>query len=129
MVRAIRGPVRLNYGCWGLTLTPLKTSTPDFTFIMSVPKRLLRLAVWRNQARRVARESWRSCKVLTQMNASIDSEPLKGYSLMLRLTQRPVDQLTKSGVSKDSIGAGKVKQKLREDCDALLELLSGRISN
>jgi hypothetical protein len=63
------------------------------------------------------------------MNASTDSGPLKGYSLMLRLTQRPVDQLTKSGVSKDSIGAGKIKQRLREDCDAVLELLSGRIGS
>jgi hypothetical protein len=134
MVQANRGPVRLNHGCWGLTMTPLNSTPPDTQFVMSVPKRLLRLAVWRNQARRVARESWRASNVPNLLNSRLSTASVHGYSVMLRLTQKPAQQLVRLGLPAATdnavpiVGARRVKALLRLDCDALLALLEKRLS-
>ncbi len=122
MTRAIRGPVRLNHGCWGLVLTPSKTPQVGFTVMMSVPKRLLRLSVWRNQARRIARESWRAANI--QLPYQLEAS--QGYTLMLRLMRKPTDQLKNQPAA--IIGATKIKALLRHDCDVLLLRLSTLVS-
>jgi hypothetical protein len=93
-----------------------------------VPKRLLRLAVWRNQARRVARESWRASGLPYLLSHQTGAAPVQSYSIMLRLTQKPAAQLAKLGVADTSVGAGKVKALLRLDCDAVLALLEKRLA-
>jgi RNase P protein component len=93
-------------------------------FIMSVPKRVLRLAVWRNQARRVAREAWAAaCRQSPHLLR-------QSYSIMLRLTQKPADRVDTLNVQSNAtvIGAAKIKAVLRQDCDALLVQLLQRLS-
>ena len=54
---------------------------------ISVPKRIVKRAVWRNYAKRVAREAWRHLKVPFLQHAT---DP---YFVLLRLKQLPTTPL------------------------------------
>jgi len=60
--------------------------------VISVPKRLVRLAVRRNAAKRVARESWRHA-------AATDRARLRPPAILVRLIRSPVGTLPAADVS------------------------------
>lgn len=60
--------------------------------VISVPKRLVRLAVRRNAAKRVARESWRHA-------AATDRARLRPPAILVRLIRSPVGSLPAADVS------------------------------
>ena len=76
------------------------------TLAISVPKRIVKRAVWRNYAKRVAREAWRS---LPQPFVQHVAAP---YFVLLRLRQLPTSQMV-GGIA----GARAVKKQLRIECD------------
>ena len=79
---------------------------PKVTLAISVPKRIVKRAVWRNYAKRVAREAWRS---LPEPFVQHIAAP---YFVLLRLRQLPTSQMV-GGIA----GARAVKKQLRIECD------------
>jgi hypothetical protein len=152
-------PLRFSRGCWSLSISPLPSesvlqsqpykigASKAVALKLSVPKRVLKQAVRRNLAKRVARESWRTFKVngLT--------EQLSSKSLLLRLSRRPsllerpdhklnkkhdepkiVDKKldSRSNVCETAIdvtSAKAAKAIMRADCDGLFEQLARYLGN
>jgi RNase P protein component len=80
---------------------------PAEAFVMAVPKRLLKKAVFRNAVKRVCRESWRQC---TQNSHAFNSNlQVSQQTLLLKLTSIP---LFTSQVE--------LKRLVRQDLDGLL---------
>lgn len=76
---------------------------------ISVPKKIVKRAVWRNYAKRVAREAWRN---LSEPFMQHDVAP---YFVLLRLRQLPTAQMLGA-----IAGARAVKRQLRLECDQVL---------
>ena len=90
---------------------------PKVNLAISVPKRIVKRAVWRNYAKRVAREAWRG---LPEPFLQHESAP---YFVLLRLKQLPTPQMV-GGVA----GARAVKRQLRAECNLVLgRLLRNRL--
>jgi RNase P protein component len=86
--------------------------------VLSVPKRLLKQSVRRNQAKRVARESWREF-VRTDTVLGLSSlGPQFFWRYNLRLSKAPATVLVAHNPNRE-VGASAVKQQLRSDCDRL----------
>jgi RNase P protein component len=133
-------PLRFSRGCWSLSISSLQSESvllPQLSKIgvkrtielkLSVPKRVLKQAVRRNQAKRVARESW----LVFQSNDF--TRQLGSKSLLLRLSRRPfqvesngqtlVGQTTDSKKGLDLTSARSAKAMMRADCDALFVQLA-----
>ena len=76
---------------------------------ISVPKRVVKRAVWRNYAKRVAREAWRGLPEPFVQQASAP------FFVLLRLKQLPTAEMI-GGIA----GARAVKRQLRLECDQVL---------
>jgi hypothetical protein len=145
-------PLRFSRGCWSLSIsTPTSESavpleppkvgaqlvndlkaadSKAIDLKLSVPKRVLKQAVRRNQAKRVARESWRSFEC-SNLYLPMDQQ-LFGKSLLLRLSRRP--QLEKQNGQEQGVGvnpasARAAKLIMRADCDALFAQVARYLGN
>lgn len=138
-------PLRFSRGCWSLSISPLPNEAvlqlqaskigvkKTIELKLSVPKRVLKQAVRRNQAKRVARESW----LVFQLNDF--TQQLGSKSLLLRLSRRPlqvqldgqplVGQTSDSKKGLDVTGARSAKAIMRADCDALFVQLTRYLGN
>lgn len=82
---------------------------------VSVPKRIVKRAVWRNYAKRVAREAWRS------LATPFLQHPHDPYFVLLRLKQLPTPEMIGA-----LAGAKATKKRLRLECDQVLNALLRR---
>jgi Ribonuclease P len=138
-------PLRFSRGCWSLSISSLPSQAvlqlqlskigveKTIELKLSVPKRVLKQAVRRNHAKRVARESWR----VFQLNDF--TQQLGSKRLLLRLSRCPmqseVDGQTLVGQTADSkkgleaTSARSAKAMMRADCDALFVQLARYLGN
>jgi Ribonuclease P len=138
-------PLRFSRGCWSLSISSLPSQAvlqPQASKIgvektielkLSVPKRVLKQAVRRNQAKRVARESWQVFR-LNDFTQQLDSK-----SILLRLSRRPlqvdsdgqilVGQTDDRKKGIDVTSARSAKAIMRADCDALFVQLARYLGN
>jgi Ribonuclease P len=126
-------PLRFSRGCWSLSISPLQGETvlePQLFKIgvkktielrLSVPKRVLKQAVRRNQAKRVARESWQTFQ-RTDFTGQLSAK-----SLLLRLSRRPM--LLEQDRQCEVASAKAAKTIMRADCDALFNQLARYLGN
>jgi hypothetical protein len=96
---------RFSQGCWALTIQ----NDQQGQMVLSVPKRLLKQATRRNQAKRVARESWRQqCQQYPVLSEATQ-------------TQKWVMRLVFAGPKDRAIlSAAEAKRVWRQDADQLL---------
>ncbi len=128
-------PLRFSRGCWSLSISKKpalvygQTRVPTVSLPLSlevklsVPKRILKLASRRNQAKRVARESLRFFK----QNKTVHAEVIKRFGsndLLLRLSRQPVLPAAATITS-----AKVAKALMRSDCDALFAQLARYVEN
>ena len=92
---------------------PVKVEPLKVNLAISVPKKIVKRAVWRNYAKRVAREAWRNLSV------PFVQQDLAPYFVLLRLRQLPTPQMLGA-----IAGAKAVKRQLRLECDLVLGRLS-----
>ena len=105
----------LALGSYVASVIPLNTVEQPLkvNLAISVPKKFVKRAVWRNYAKRVAREAWRNLSV------PFVQQELAPYFVLLRLRQLPTPQMLGA-----IAGVKAVKRQLRLECDQVLGRLS-----
>lgn len=109
--------LRFSQGCWSLQISSGQLA-PAHLLVLSVPKRLLKQSVRRNQAKRVARESWREFAKPDVLPSLSSSGVHAFWRYNLRLSKAPGAVLTVQNTN-TVVGASAVKRLLRADCDRL----------
>lgn len=109
--------LRFSQGCWSLQISSGQVA-PSHLLVLSVPKRLLKQSVRRNQAKRVARESWREFANDDLLPSLTGHAELFFWRYNLRLSKAPGPVLSTQNAGA-AVGAVAVKRLLRADCDRL----------